>query len=252
MPSKPLSKAYYWIANQGAAGQFVIKCVNHGIIKGVKILGIKARQDKTCLTIVSHKYQFMYIGIPKTATRSFMEAFATGGREAFNSEWFETPADYRRMLAAYPGYFKFTFTRNPWARAVSCYNSKIKDAFLSKQARIMCFYDGLSPDMSFKDFARWLNTGEGADERADRHWISQHVLLSDDTGRPVYDFAGRYENLDADLKAVQEKIGFPPVALGQQGFISDNRDYRSYYDDEAKELIARRYARDIELFGYEF
>ena len=35
-------------------------------------------------------------------------------------------------------------------------------------------------------------------------------------------------------------------------YVSENKDYRSYYSDEMREIIARRYAKDIALFGYEF
>ena len=30
------------------------------------------------------------------------------------------------------------------------------------------------------------------------------------------------------------------------------QDYRSYYSDETAEMVAKRFERDIELFGYEF
>lgn len=252
MPSKPLSQVYYWISHRGKLGYFAVQTINRSIILGVRILGLKAKQDKACLTIISHKYKFVYVGIPKTATRSFMDAFAAGGQAIYDSEWYESPADYVRVLAMYPDYYKFTFTRNPWARAVSCYNSKIKDAVLGKQARIMCFYNGLSPQMSFKDFARWLNTEEGSDAQADRHWLSQHILLTGADEKPFCAFTGKYETLEKDLENVCAKLGMPPVTLAQKGHISENRDYRSYYDEETKALIARRYARDIELYGYEF
>jgi hypothetical protein len=69
------------------------------------------------------------------------------------------------------------------------------------------------------------------------------------------DFLGRYENLEADLAHVMQQIGLETgLQLGRLN--SNHRDssisYRDWYDDEARELIRRTYAREIELLGYDF
>lgn len=252
MLPKPLRAAYYWISHQGKIGYALVQGINWAFMKSVQAFGIKAKKDLTCLTIISHKYKFIYIGIPKTATRSFMNAFALDGKDIFESEWFETPAAYQKALHDHPDYFKFSFVRNPWARIVSCYNSKIADAVLGKQARIMSFYKNLKPGMSFSDFVHWLSSDEGADEYADRHWLSQNELLCDKNGALHCDFVGRYENLEEDLNTLSEKLGFPMPELKQKGFISQKKDYRELYDEDTQAIIAKRYAKDIELFNYEF
>jgi hypothetical protein len=61
---------------------------------------------------------------------------------------------------------------------------------------------------------------EGGDVCADRHWISQHILLEGE-----YDFIGRYENLEQDLGVLKERLGLPEFSLAQKGFISPSRDY---------------------------
>ena len=221
---------------------------------GVKISGTKPPMDLTPLTLISHRYKFVYIGIPKVATRSFKTHFQDIHREKYGTEIRETKTGFKKALEEYPDYFRFSFVRNPWARTLSCYNSKIghEDLSLLKRARILSFYKDLEPGMSFRAFAEWLNGEEGRDECADRHWMSQHRFLYRDDGAELCRFVGRYENLQADLDKVMEMIGAPKAELSREGWVSDAQAYRDHYDGTAQNLIARRYARDIELFGYEF
>jgi hypothetical protein len=253
MLPKPVRSVYYWISHRGKIGFYLAQVINWIFAKTVRILGFRAWQDRTCLVIISHKYKFIYIGIPKTATRSFLNEFAIMGKETYNSEWHETSDALPRALKNYPDYYKFSFVRNPYARVVSCYNSKIHNAVPGKQARIMSFYRNLSPSMSFGDFASWLNTEEGGDAYADRHWLSQNVLLSDENGQNICDFIGRYEDLEAGLSHIKNHLKFSdPISLAQKGFVSPIRNYQSYYDEKSRSDIEKRYAEDLKRYGYEF
>ena len=64
------------------------------------------------------------------------------------------------------------------------------------------------------------------------------------------DFVGYFENLSQDFATVCNRIGVAP------SLPKDNRskhsDYRGFYTDDLKELVAERLARDIEFFGYDF
>ncbi|MGH1398680.1 MAG: sulfotransferase family protein [Alphaproteobacteria bacterium] len=223
-------------------------------MKGVQIGRVKPPYDLSPLTLVSHRYKFIYIGIPKVATRSFKTSFHDTNAESFESEIFETKRDFKKVLKAYPDYLIFTFTRNPYARALSCYNSKIghKNVSMKKRARILSFYKGLTPGMSFEDFAIWLNSDEGRDERADRHWMSQHRFVLDGSGRNICDFVGRYECLEDDLNYILHKIGAPTVELQQAGWISGSEGYKDTYTTRAKEEISKRYKDDLSLFKYKY
>ena len=101
--------------------------------------------------------------------------------------------------------------------------------------------------MSFDAFADWLNTEEGQDACADRHWMSQYRFLYRDNGDCICDFVGRYENLDKDVNKVCKILKIKRISLPQSGWISQDPPPIS---DEVRALIRQRYAKDYELFGY--
>ena len=257
MLSKSLRKIFYTLRQDSGPARWLADAIALGFMYGVKLTGIKPPYDLTPLTLVSHSHRFIYIGIPKTATRSLRDALCHENSPVQDVELAETKTAFRRILRDNPAYFTFSFVRNPYARALSCYNSKIGHPSLSllKRARIMSFYNNLGPEMTFADFARWLNTQEGQDDCADRHWLSQHRFLYDvlyDGERCICDFIGYHERLETDLQAVMDRLGLEVPELPQSGWISGADAYHKHYDDETRDLITKRYARDLELFGYGF
>ena len=75
--------------------------------------------------------------------------------------------------------------------------------------------------------------------------------MSDEEGAVIVDFIGRFENLNEDTGTVFRNLGISGASLPHNNS-SHHRDYRSYYTEETRDLVAERYARDIEFFGYEF
>ncbi len=157
------------------------------------------------------------------------------------------------MLARRPEareYFRFAFLRHPAERAFSFWADKHTLARTDRDAFRWFIrpYHGLRTGMSFPEFCRWLATPFGADAFADRHWLSQHVQLRDASGRPP-DFLGRAERLDADWRAVCERLGLPPRALPRlnprpPALAAEEADPAS------DALLRRRYADDYRLGGY--
>jgi hypothetical protein len=63
----------------------------------------------------------------------------------------------------------------------------------------------------------------------------------------------RYERLEGDFAEACRRIGIPAPGLPHQRQSRDRqKDYRSYYSDATAELVARHFARDIEILGYRF
>lgn len=270
MLPKPIRAIFYWILRSGPLGRFIADVISWAFYLMVKIFRIKPKQDVAGLTIISHKYKFIFFGIPKVASRSFYNLFVKDRMQEFDIEWSEKRNGFFEAVEKYPDYYKFSIVRNPWSRILSCYNSKVADNIIGKRARILSFYKGLKGGMSFEAFVEWLGSAEGEDEIADRHWLSQHQFLYDKEGHFLCDYIGRYENLDEDWRIICSEIDIEYLPLPQKGFVSaigktnnPNKkniptesmkkiNYKDFYNEDLKNIIAARYKKDIELFNYEF
>ena len=65
------------------------------------------------------------------------------------------------------------------------------------------------------------------------------------------DFFIRFESLQQDFHKACDHIGIPRRKLPHLNRASP-QPYTHYYDDEMRELVAFKYAEDIEYFGYNF
>ena len=65
------------------------------------------------------------------------------------------------------------------------------------------------------------------------------------------DYIMRFENLADDFRAVCARLAIPSAPLPQYNR-SNREHYSKYYDAELCELIRKRFAPEIERFGYAF
>ncbi len=137
--------------------------------------------------------------------------------------------------------FTFSIVRNPWDRLLSVYHRI--DPHLASHA-LACGVDLAS--LSFDCFVPEVLRLKHA------HTASQVAYLRVD-GAIAVDFVGRYETLTTDIAQVGRKLGtqldLPKVNLGRS---RAHDDYRAFYSDEARSIVARVYEEDCDAFGYRF
>ena len=206
--------------------------------------------DRRSEKVHSAESKFLCVIVPKCGSRTILlglEKAAAQGR--FDLAVKER--DISEFTQGYEDCYRFAIVRDPWARAYSCYKQKIKNPSPIKQALHFGSREGLHPQMSFGDFVYWLCSRSGADDRADRHWASQHLILGLDLGMR-YEFIGKLETMADDLAAVSQRLGFAPETFSERRNSSTEKSdsYLRHYTPDLAELIAQRYAMDIETFGY--
>jgi hypothetical protein len=184
--------------------------------------------------IISHKHKFIFFHIPKTGGSSSNGHLHKYGRTLAGPHNFNSNANRE--------FFRFGFFRNPWDRFVS--NYFYFKAYGQMKGRDL--HDGkiVNRYNSFLEFT--LNFPNIYEELKSRHWSHQVNWVKD-----RIDFIGRFENLQDDFNIVCDKIGIPRQQLPHKNK-SKHKHYTEYYDDETKQIVAEKYAKDIEYFGYEF
>ena len=204
------------------------------------------RPDLRAEKILSHKHRYLWICVPKVASRSLVATLRAvdPGAELIR----DTSLD--RVLAARPEareYFRFAFLRHPVDRARSFHADKHTLAARDRDAYrwfIEPWY-GVRAGMGFDAFCRWLETPFGSDAFADRHWLSQHRQIRDADGR-LPDFLGRYERLDADWRTLCDRLGLPFLVLPRLNSAPEGCA-QIPSDADTAALLRRRYAEDFRL-----
>ena len=195
--------------------------------------------------ILSPKYKFMFLHIPKSAGTTIRSILKTKDKKI--KEIFGHPT-FSEIQTKYDvsNYYKFTFTRNPWDRFVSTFfylkkNNK-NEKLLNEARKKVCNY-------SFASFVKELHLEKN---QFSKHYFIHfrpqiHFLESMDN----IDFIGRFENIQEDFDVVCDKIGISHQELPHFNRVK-HKHYTEYYDDETRQIVAKMYAKDIEYFGYEF
>jgi Sulfotransferase family len=156
---------------------------------------------------------------------------------------------------------RFSFVRNPYARAVSCWADKFSGKPLVAGDHFIDFYlasrraidrklpAGADRTLSFSDFVTFA--AAMAERRCDIHIESQDGILS--MPGIKLDFIGKVESFRRDFAFVLNHMG-ASCDVRQEAAIPVNEshcdDWPNYYTPDLAGRIYRAYERDFDRFGY--
>lgn len=144
------------------------------------------------ITVGSAPSPFVWFRVAKAGTRSTLKALRD------SKAVFEIENGYKLPVRAqdYPGYFRFTFVRNPYSRLLSAWRDKV----LKPDAAIPARDPELGAELSdFARFVEWICDQDPA--QINIHFRPQARLVP-----PEIDFVGRMETFEADLRNVFDRI----------------------------------------------
>ena len=189
---------------------------------------------------VDNNRKFVYVHIPKCAGNTVKSVLNIPNH------------DHSGIAQKYiSDYFKFAFVRNPWDRFISAYEY-IKGGGWKQNNPDQDWdkpdCDAINSFSSLKEFARNPKVWTGM-----MHFRPQFNYVTIDKKTDCLDFIGRVENLDNDLKFICDQIGHKYNRLPHINKSKKiHQHYKSYYDDELKNIVATIYSKDIEYFKYTF
>lgn len=195
--------------------------------------------------MISIKYKYIFIHIPKCAGSTIEDALQDDSCILRKNTWPNnlnvtyplnhlTLDDVEKSKIIFPHfskYYSFTFTRNPFDRLVSEY------FYLKKRLKKLS-----------KDIKKGLIFLSDKNETgiSGNHCMQQYKFINDSIN-----YIGRLENLQQDFDTICDEIGIPQIDLPHKNK-TKHKHYTEYYDDETRAIVAERYAKDIEYFGYKF
>jgi Sulfotransferase family len=257
-----------WIASRPLAGIF-----NPVAAKFYAALAAGGYEAEELLKVLP-RHNLIYVAVPKSASTRIRRTLAqVGGRHSRSltsagRSRYRGPYGPRNItvgsfyrLATNPGTLRFSFVRNPYARAVSCWSDKFVNKPLVPGDTFVDIYlatsqgidarlpAGADRTLSFAEFV--IFAAATAQSRHDSHLQAQDDILSI-PGLPL-DFIGKVETFDADFVRVLDHLG-ASEALRREAAIplneSHHDDWPTYYTRELADRIYRAYERDFDRFGY--
>jgi len=213
---------------------------------------------------VSHRYRFVFLAYPRTASRSIRTLLAPYSdiRSVHSSRTSRKVPFYHHMPASeakqvfdanhwnWFDYHRFCIVRNPFARIVSLYHHYLNmrsriapDLAPTARLKAMVKYK-LQPRLSFSDYVL-------RPDKMRKIAMPLEEFIHDVDGTCLLDDIIRFETIAEDLPRYLEGMGIyiTPQQIPLMGS-SDVRSYREYYNEATESFVRELYQYEIQRFGY--
>ncbi len=240
--------------------------------------------------ILSRTHDFLFVHVPKTAGMAVskdLSRFTTPLDLHFCEPWDElnlrnseiyglskhsSAAEIRNTIGKeqFDPLFKFAFVRDPYARAHSLFGFLKYNFREWKKSAIMDTFDTFDQFIASEFFQT---------PGPDRIFEPQAFWLVDSQGQLMVDRVAHMEELESELSEIYRMIGLPPVEKVKAVNVSGRRSSLSklaarlpiarrvqsflaqprvepknlseiYAHDDTRRIVAARYVRDFQMFGY--
>lgn len=178
-----------------------------------------------------HHHKAIFIHIPKAAGTSV--SIALFGHQVGHATVLER---YGQDFAATRDYFKFTFVRDPLARALSAFKFMQAGGMTPRDKA----YSGKLAGLTFAEFAPRL-----AEFQDIEHFRPQHSFICHPYRRVLVDYVGRVETMAESFAYVAQAMDFK----GQLPHLNSGSE-KPAVDDETRRIVRAFYEKDYVLFGY--
>ncbi|MCB4808724.1 sulfotransferase family protein [Tamlana sp. 62-3] len=213
--------------------------------------------------MISHKHKCIFIHIPKCGGTTikyllFPNEDVSWNKVDYNKlygwcpkrKFFLQHATAKQLLETelisedvWKTYYKFTFVRNPWDRAVSDYFWLLKDQKIKDSFKNYIFKQG--------KFKAVLTHENELYYRGDHTKQQTEFFDLESDFKP--DYIGKFENYNNNLKHLCEVLKLPVQQnLHINKAKTKKKHYSNYFFDDIKLEFADLYQDDIEQLGYTF
>ncbi len=210
--------------------------------------GIERQPDDVLVKIILLDMRKIWLWVPKNAGGSISRSLLkVHGETAIACD-----ISLELLWKLNPEFKSFSisaFKRNPYTRIASCWLNKIMAPYEANEPYFSA-HPGLRPRMPFAEFAEWLNTDNGSDDRSNRHWMSQHPMLARvDELLPFEQIGEAVRALGIDPRGLPHRNKHVEMAAAAG---VERKALLDWYDARAYRAITTRYARDLETLGYSY
>lgn len=190
------------------------------------------------LIMIDHERKIIQIHVPKSGGLTIRYSLFNNKQSDRYMHVYPKNPHYSKVIND-PNYYKFTFVRNPWDKLVSGY------LFTLKKIKDPAFYKTIK---KFKDFNEFVLNVNKEQLLCSQRFAPQINWIKDIN----YNFIGRFENLQEDFYKICDDLQIERIELPYINNSVGRKNYKEYYTEEIKNIVADLYKEDIKYFNYKF